>query len=490
MLYAVDAASRHYSLHWFRWQVQLPRQLPAILLVLCGCGTIADPALHRGHLEFDGNIYQDYKSLKRSKATVIHSKPVKMLHLRSLRIAAFDAVADDLGRSHEGWPCMAGQETPEPSATRCKPFRAYNPSVLALGTGQGLLVTARVSNWSLCDWGGRGRPYADWPGSRWPDAIFEEYHSHVASARLAAADLASGAPSPGSTTAAGLVRVDGQVWARTRAPFFEIFRQGLEDPRVLSVRGEVRALVVYGKRAARREPTRLADERVEGVGAFRQALATLRGTSTSEGFYDIGMEDFVPLETDFDRNSQQKNWMPFVYQGAVYAVYQLVPKMKVLLVDESVGSAVLAHETESDPALSVLQHAEVRGGSQCVHVPESALYLGVAHVSRGRSMYTHFFLAFADTPPFGMLGVSREWCLAHEETFQTGKEVLCEGVQFVSGLALSHSNEAQSSSLVMTYGVMDCDARIAQIPLRTALKAIKFRAGQPRAGGASAAEEL
>merc|ERR1712062_491365 len=116
--------------------------------------------------------------------------------------------------------------------------------------------------------------------------------------------------------------------------------------------------------------------------------------------------------------------MPFVFDGIIFAIYQMTPRMKILKLDEAAGSASLVYESEPDPALHGLQSGSVRGGSQCVHIPSEGIYLGVAHVTRGRSMYTHFFVALKDQPPFTMLGVSREWCLAHEEVFQSGEEVL------------------------------------------------------------------
>lgn len=249
---------------------------------------------------------------------------------------------------------------------------------------------------------------------------------------------------------------------------------------------------------------------MEPAGAFRQALATVRHfadepvvtpgavLAATDGS-ELGLEDFVPLETDFDRQTQQKNWMPFVNADRFYAVYQLVPMMKVLAVDAELGSASLVHTTPPDAALSALQNADVRGGSQCVHVPKERLYLGVAHVSRGRMKYTHFFFAFADEPPFAMLGVSREWCLAHRERFDAGMEAVCEGVQFVSGLALvgkARVAKGQAPSaepeqtLALTYGVMDCDARVAHVSLQSALRAIRF-AQRDRVGhGTSKSEEL
>lgn len=475
--------------------------LSCLLVALCVWDAWAGPALQQRHLEFEGSMYQDYGSLNSKssiRARTIHSMSVKMLKTRSFRMPVFESIVQMLDKNHTGQKCISGQATPEPAALRCKGFHAYNPTVLALGDAQGLLMMARISNWSLCSWTGQGRPYADWPEKRWPDAVFEEYHSHMAVTRISESQLLEVSSSSMESQTAQLVSLDGEVWARTRAPFFEIFRQGLEDPRLLMLRGGIRALVVYGKRGARKESTRLTDARVETVGAFRQALVTLDGIVTPDDPTAIKMEDFVPLETNFDRDSQQKNWMPFVFMDTVYVIYKLTPQMKVLVLDEGLGSAILSHETASDPALIALQHADVRGGSQCVHVLEEGLYLGVAHVSRGRAMYTHFFFAFRDKPPFDMLGVSREWCLAHEETFESGKETLCEGVQFVSGLALLRGNstlsggsgrQGSTAHLVISYGVMDCDARVATMKLQSALNAIRFRT-RPTGGAAGAKQEL
>mmetsp|Transcript_83112 Transcript_83112/g.258530 ORF Transcript_83112/g.258530 Transcript_83112/m.258530 type:complete len:494 (+) Transcript_83112:29-1510(+) len=486
---AVRDGVRHGLLPRAQQQLMLLR----LLFATCWCPTHAAPALQPVHLEFAGEAYEDYRRLgKQSGAETLHSKPVKLLQAQSFRIPGFDTVADGLRESHQGQECISGSDSP--SASRCKRFRAYNPTLAASGDGRGVVLMARLSNWSLCEWTGQGRPYADWPKTRWPSAVFEEYHSHMAYTVIPAVQLANASTTPAPAAGAQLLPLDEALWLRTRAPFFEIFRQGVEDPRLLLVRGELRALVAYGKRAARQQPTRLADERVEGVGAFRQALVALPGLPGAGVPPAIGPGDFLPLETDFDRGSQQKNWMPFTHGGSVYAVYQLVPKMKVLLLDEATGSATAAHETVPDAALLALQRADVRGGSQCVPVPEQGLYLGVAHVSRGRGMYTHFFFAFADQPPFEMLGVSREWCFAHEEAFQQGKELLCEGVQFVGGLALlgspAETPAGASLQLAMAYGVMDCDARVARWPLQRALGAIRFSKRPRRRRRAAAAAEL
>lgn len=404
-------------------------------------------------------LYQDYKHLDGRRSATLRGKPVKLWSLPSLRIEAFDLASQELADLHRGQACVAGETRAR--ASKCKPFRSYNPTILSLG--QEVLLLARVSNWSLCDWAGSGRPYADFPETKWPHAVFEEYHSHIASLVLHADDILSA--SSGSAVAQ-LLPFEDDFWDSTRAPFFEIFRQGLEDPRLFSDGAEVRALIGYGKRGDRPQPTRLANEREERAGAFRQAGLSFLGSAAGVRSASLSEDNFVPLETDFDRQEPQKNWMPFVHMGRTFAIYQLEPIVKVLELNWETGGSVVAYETPTHKAIGALK-VPVRGGSPCVHVPEANVFIGVAHISRGRSAYTHFLFALDDAPPFKIRAVSREWCLAHD----IDGEPLCEGVQFVSGLALLPGNTSDRM-LVMSYGVMDCDARLAQVPLNTALKAL------------------
>ena len=134
-----------------------------------------------------------------------------------------------------------------------------------------------------------------------------------------------------------------------------------------------------------------------------------------------------------------------------------------------------------------------------MRLKEENLYLGIAHVTRGRSSYTHFFFALEDKPPFKILGVSREWCIAHPLTLseEAGQETLCEGVQFVGGLALldgvgSKEDDAppgkSNQTLAISYGVMDCDSRMVRVSVSSALKAISFH--PKRAGGGAGKKEL
>ena len=144
--------------------------------------------------------------------------------------------------------------------------------------------------------------------------------------------------------------------------------------------------------------------------------------------------------------------------------------------------------------------------SHLVHVspkPNCEAYLGVGHLHRGEGVlnkymyrrrpagpppwrsklhkrqpfafgyrYTHFWYVLQPRPPFATLAVSREFCLASPQNPQD-----CESIQFVSGLALQHEGHGghrnassstgpgTASSLLVAYGVNDCEARLGAINL-------------------------
>jgi hypothetical protein len=80
--------------------------------------------------------------------------------------------------------------------------------------------------------------------------------------------------------------------------------------------------------------------------------------------------------------------------------------------------------------------------------------------------YTHFWYALAPKPPFEVLAASPEFCLG-----SALDPADCESIQFISGLALapprrnqpSGSAEPEAESLVLSYGVNDCEARLGTL---------------------------
>ena len=93
--------------------------------------------------------------------------------------------------------------------------------------------------------------------------------------------------------------------------------------------------------------------------------------------------------------------------------------------------------------------------------------------------YDHYFFTVSPTAPFEPLGVSDDFCLGSASAAGD-----CERVQFVSGIALeqAHAEAAHTAwlnathaaggtwaqdgvALLLSYGVNDCEARVARISL-------------------------
>ena len=142
--------------------------------------------------------------------------------------------------------------------------------------------------------------------------------------------------------------------------------------------------------------------------------------------------------------------------------------------------------------------------SNLVHVTEReggcAFYLGVGHLHRGEGelnrmkyrrrykpapwerwgpssrgtrllkrqpfkfgyRYSHFFYALAASPPFETVAASGEFCIGLPQDVKD-----CESVQFISGLTRDRSPEG--GTLLLSYGVNDCEARLGTMPLRDAV---------------------
>ena len=90
--------------------------------------------------------------------------------------------------------------------------------------------------------------------------------------------------------------------------------------------------------------------------------------------------------------------------------------------------------------------------------------------------YTHFWYTLQPKPPFGVLAASHEFCIASPQDPQD-----CESVQFVSGLE-KHPN----GSVLMAYGVNDCEARVATMSLSKIWKMLKPLDGRAKRRGVCA----
>ena len=62
--------------------------------------------------------------------------------------------------------------------------------------------------------------------------------------------------------------------------------------------------------------------------------------------------------------------------------------------------------------------------------------------------------------PFRIVSTSREFCLGSAQD-----PADCESVQFITGLALRGE-----STLLMAYGINDCEAKVAELPVKSVLE--------------------
>ena len=126
-------------------------------------------------------------------------------------------------------------------------------------------------------------------------------------------------------------------------------------------------------------------------------------------------------------------------------------------------------------SMTTAQQWRLSPTANLVHVPEQpgkspAKLLGVGHIHRDGDLsahfafghrYTHFFYVLAAEAPHAPLALSGEFCLASAQDPSD-----CESIQFISGLALRYGSE----ELLLSYGVNDCEAKVASLPLSRVLQ--------------------
>ena len=167
----------------------------------------------------------------------------------------------------------------------------------------------------------------------------------------------------------------------------------------------------------------------------------------------------------------EKSWMPFTWNGSLYAYHTLCPP-RVLRCDPDTGSCADVHHTARAPPGC---DGGLRGGSAFVRA-HGAL-LGVAHrthymkssmrrvTSIGASLfYQHHLIRVQGEPPFMLLNVSAPFIFPR--LFQTS----ADWIQFCVGLALD------SERAEISYGVGDCAAMAVTMPRADFLRFAGVRA--------------
>ena len=119
------------------------------------------------------------------------------------------------------------------------------------------------------------------------------------------------------------------------------------------------------------------------------------------------------------------------------------------------------HDAEGKGLLLGVAHIR-RGVGDCINklcTPFKDSNLADAPPFRWGHHYTHFLYSLTPHEPFRILGTSREFCLGSAQNPDD-----CESVQFITGLALRGE-----STLLMAYGINDCEAKVAELPVKRVL---------------------
>ena len=178
----------------------------------------------------------------------------------------------------------------------------------------------------------------------------------------------------------------------------------------------------------------------------------------------IGMLDVDRARIEFRRlgltdvSPPQKNWVPFSVNGRLYLQYSVHP-LRILAVDLATGrceDAWLTSALAGDRA----RPGQLKGGAPPICLGDSLL--GACHSweldANGQRDYKTYFYLMSATPPFGITGISRPL-----------KLVVPHRIQYLVGMALREAGQ----SLVLSFGVCDCDNYFVSVPLRRILRLVE-----------------
>ena len=338
-------------------------------------------------------------------------------------------------------------------------FHAYNPSLLVEPDGSTITIVMRWSNYNFCT-----------KKANFDDNVKEakgSLMSFVIRGRLNSTSwqYKEGKLSVWKSVAEKYAIRDGDIVS------------GIEDPRLIRYNEDMLLWAAVWE-----------DRKDLKDGMQWQNLLRLRGRGANAAVAASGRlevdESYVtpllaPWLAQFGKphkeRYREKNWNPFVWKGDLYVEYSLEPRL-VLKIDPVtyVGTPVLPLTSSAAARAWVHRLGPVSGGTPAVELPEHGVFLALGHAKlfkkKGRRtgnshmMYKHFWYAFANMPPFALLGASLPFTLPTQldET---------PSIQFATGLIYRQNTH----ELIVSYGELDCHATIARFPLTPTLEATLSR---------------
>lgn len=114
-------------------------------------------------------------------------------------------------------------------------------------------------------------------------------------------------------------------------------------------------------------------------------------------------------------------------------------------------------------------HRQMSNSINPVLLPEDGLFLGIGHdhggtIIGGYTGYEHRFVLFETEAPFKASYLSRPFCFPSPD-----RPDKCENIQFLTQAVLTSGMEGMGKDLLLSVGILDCEARIYRIPLAAVL---------------------
>jgi len=131
---------------------------------------------------------------------------------------------------------------------------------------------------------------------------------------------------------------------------------------------------------------------------------------------------------------------------------------------------------DAKPLLLAADQSSYHLSANPVHVEEQGIYIATVHQhgaykkhgSHYGSEYVQNFLILDDRPPFTPKGLSKPFCVP---SVAQGHNNQCETIQFLASVIRDPDDP---KTLIISYGINDCEAAVTRLPLDAVLGSIEL----------------
>ena len=227
---------------------------------------------------------------------------------------------------------------------------------------------------------------------------------------------------------------------------------GPEDPKVVDLDGDL--IMAFDSKKPHEGDQGVCHRNPEGLFNAKTQMYISADVKVTEPSTEITGNRLSYGQIDAD----EKNWIPFTYQGKLHLVYTPMPH--VIVSADGSGSSEKIYSTSFGPLRKVVQefpHVRIRGSASAIFVNNTEAtpslprphFLALLHLYDTKTgRYAHHAYRFGAEAPFLMLQMSDKLPLTEAAAMPGGVPFA-----FASGLAV------YESTVVISYGAGDRDAR-------------------------------